>query len=145
MVHGFVALVDDEDFERVNQYSWSRDSLGYVQARINGKVVRLHRFLIKPDNGFEIDHADRNRLNNCRSNLRLCTHSQNVSNGSPRRTNTSGFRGVVRCRKKWLAQIKKDYKQYTIGIFLSREDAARAYDERAKEFFGEFASLNFPK
>jgi hypothetical protein len=88
-----------------------------------------------------VDHRDGNPLNNRFSNLRLSSHSNNVANQSRKQSNTSGFKGVHRDRRrgKWIAQIKKDGRQYRLGRFATPEDAHAAYVAKARELFGEFA------
>ena len=95
--------------------------------------------------GSEVDHINRDKLDNRRSNLRLVTHTQNCVNASLRVTNTSGFKGVNFYRGKyWRAYIRVNYRHISLGFFPTAEAAARAYDEAAREHFGEFAFLNFP-
>ena len=117
-------------------------SHGYREMRCNGKRVLAHRivWLIMtgtfPDKW--IDHKDRNKLNNKFGNLRLCTSSQNQAN-----TVSNGYKGVSRNKKKWRARIMFKRKEIRLGNFDNQEDAARAYDIKALELFGEFAKLNF--
>lgn len=152
LTKGFVAFVDDGDWERVSAFRWhasvhSKD-LVYAQTRINRKSIRLHRFLMDPPKGMFVDHADGNGLNNVRSNLRICTRSQNVRN-SRRRTDSrslSKYRGVwwfAKCRK-WRAALRADGRYVHGGLFFTEEEAARRYDELARIHHGEFARLNFP-
>ena len=147
-----VTLVDDEDFERVNQYGWwvSRyRHTNYARGYINSKYIRLHRFLLNPDKGLQVDHANGNGLDNRRCNLRICTNAQNQHNiqtstsygGKP---TYSKFKGVTWDKKnrKWRAQGMINYKQYHLGRFKIEIEAAKAYNKFAKNNFGEFASLN---
>ena len=83
----------------------------------------------------------------CRkSNLRICDNSQNHANRKAQANNTSGYKGVGwdLFNKKWVAQIMVNQKNKKIGRYDVKEDAARAYDKAAIEYFGEFARLNFP-
>jgi len=93
-----------------------------------------------------VDHINGNPLDNRKSNLRICTHAENSNNTGPRKNNTSGYKGVywAKRNKRWLAQITHNGKQVYIGHYKDKEEAARAYDAKAKEFQGEFAYLNFP-
>lgn len=149
LTQGKVAIVDDTDFEKVRNYKWSaatRKHLCYAQSRINGKCVLLHAFLLKPALGMEIDHRDGNGLNNLRSNLRICTHAQNQQ--AHHRSNflgTSKFRGVSfeTWSNRWRTQVSKGGKRLYSKRFDSEEEAARAYDKKARELFGEYASPNF--
>ena len=149
---GKFAIVDIEDFEKLNQFRWYMDKNNYVHRsqHISGsgknrkkKTISLHRYLINPPKGKIIDHADRNPLNNLKSNLRICTRSQNEAN-SPGRGGTSEYKGVSwdREKLKWLAGIKHQYERIYIGVFKNEIDAAKAYNKKAKELFGEFACLN---
>jgi hypothetical protein len=158
LTRGKVALVDDADYERVAQYKWyavhpsSNPAHTWYAARSSrdkprGKkrMMYLHRFLMDAISGDEVDHADRNGLNCSRANLRKCTHSENAANAKRMSTNTSGYRGVywnkeVGC---WYAQVVKDKRRSYMGCFRDIEAAARAYDKKAIELFGEFARTNF--
>ena len=90
-----------------------------------------------------VDHINQDPLDNRRQNLRLATRSQNAANLGPYANNTSGYKGVDFNRGKWRARITQDGVRYFLGTFDTAEDAARAYDQKALELFGEFASLNF--
>jgi len=92
----------------------------------------------------DVDHRDGNRQNNLLSNLRVCTHALNTANKKKSKSNTSGFKGVYwhEQQKKWFSSIGHKGKQIYIGMFLSKNDAAKAYDEAAIECFGEFARTN---
>lgn len=159
LTQGKVALVDDEDFKRVSQYKWHaycpnqwRGSNKYYAATSTrdacGKniIIPMHRFLIGANEGLEVDHINLNTLDNRKSNLRQATRLQNSQNSSMKRTNTSGFKGAsydIRA-KRWKSKIGYMGNQISIGYYETPELAARAYDAKAKELFGEFARLNFP-
>lgn len=94
-----------------------------------------------------VDHRDGNRLNNTRANLRIATPLENSRNRPVFRNNKAGFKGVFPTRgtkANWSAVIYVNKKQIYLGSFKTKEDAARAYDSKAVEAFGEFARLNFP-
>lgn len=93
----------------------------------------------------EIDHIDRNRLNNAIGNLRLATRSTNNANRDPRGNSTTGYKGLMRRRGRWGARVTKDGVNYNLGYFDSKEEAARAYDAKAEELYGPFARLNLPR
>ena len=148
---GMVALVDDEDYDRLNKFKWHiRTSGNNISARrwvTQGNAMLMHREImgLDKDNKMVVDHKDHNALNNQKSNLRVCTQQQNAFNKTPR--GKSKYLGVFWSPKikRWCVQIKIDGKPKHIGCFLkeNEEDAARCYDEKAKSLHGEFANLNF--
>lgn len=154
LTQGKVALVDDEDFDRANQFKWyavrSRRTFYAMRAIPAGKRKqvhqRLHTFLF-PELGL-LDHRDGDGLNNQRQNLRPATEHQNTFNArkTVSRETSSRFKGVRwrAPRSCWTAYITFDRHQIYLGQFDSEEDAALAYDYAAKIYFGEFAWLNFP-
>jgi hypothetical protein len=89
--------------------------------------------------GGEVDHIDTDRGNNVWTNLRDSTRRQNGSNVDIRSNNTSGFKGVSRCRAKWTAHITVNYQAMHLGVFDTKEEAHAAYVEAAKRLHGEFA------
>ena len=172
LTQGKIALVDDCDYDIVNQYKWHLQSQGYAiryikkteQQEQNFEIL-MHRFIYTihfgeiPDRMF-VDHMDRNPLNCQISNLRLVTIQQNGQNTSKNKNNTSGFRGVSvfqyydkrngRHTKRtfWRGYIKTDGKVYSKCYPFSEEgkiQAAKWYDQKRKELFGKFCGeLNFP-
>lgn len=150
LTQGYVALVDDEDFERVSQHKWYASirpeaNNVYVIRKIGRKTQGLHRFILGvEDPKIKVDHRDHNGLNNLRSNLRP-TRNQNAQNQRLSSANTSGFKGVswkVR-EKKYQAGIKVNGKTVHLGTFSDLLEAACAYDMAAVKYHGEFASTNF--
>lgn len=151
LTQGLVALVDDEDYEYLNQWKWhahKQTRSGYRAIRaVNKKIIIMARVIMGlEDKGLLIDHKDRNGLNNQKSNLRLCTKQQNNFNKTPHKTSTSKYLGVCLEKRlknrKWRATITHNYKQIPLGRFENEQDAAAAYNLKAKELFGEFANLN---
>ncbi len=161
LTQGKIALVDDEDYDRLTERSWcAQPSLNTFYAirciKVNKKniTIRMHREVLNLgiNDKISVDHRDRNGLHNFKSNLRKCTHSQNMQNQRIRKGNkTSKYRGVwlSKCNRKnkiykyWYAGIRFEYKMIHLGSFKYQIDAARAYDEAAKKYFGEFANTNF--
>jgi len=142
---GKFALVDDEDFERVSQYSWSLSSNGYANRRqwvIPGKVKRtiyLHWEVLSrtPLPGIFTDHVNRKKLDNRRENIRFCLPVQNIINASKRKDNTSGVRGVDRNRGLWRASIMVKRKNLSLGRFENKNDAIQARKKGELKYFGE--------
>ena len=139
------AIVDDEDFEYLNQWKWyvHKNGNNFYAVRGFPKRIQMHRVVMNTSDGIEVDHIDGNGLNNTRSNLRNCTHVQNMQNRKKNSDNTSGYKGVDWHNEKWRAQITINKKIVFLGYFSSIEDAAHAYDTAAKEGHGNFAKTNF--
>lgn len=116
----------------------------HVRVEFAGKQVRLSRLLAAPPSGMVVDHINGNPLDNRRSNLRVCTVKENNWNRKRRVGGTSLYKGVSRAPNGWFANIWPHGKCRHLGRFKSEIDAARAYDEAAREEYGEFACLNFP-
>jgi hypothetical protein len=146
LTQGKVAIIDSADAERVLARRWRIDAYGYALTGTGKGTITLHRFLMDAQPGEEVDHANRDKLDNRRSNLRFVTHAQNCVNAGLRRTNSSGFKGVTwhKRTQTWRAYIRVNGRQVHIGHFSTPEDAARAYDDAAAAEWGDFAFLNFP-
>jgi DNA-dependent RNA polymerase auxiliary subunit epsilon len=148
---GFVALIDDEDYELVSKYKWhitTGKRAIYVTAStwVNKKQVNIimHRLIMNCPKGMEVDHINHEGLDNTRKNLRICTKSENQMNMNSNKNTTSKYKGIYwnKFSKSWLARIMLNQKSYNLGYFKCEEDAAIAYNKKAVEFFGEFAKLN---
>jgi hypothetical protein len=141
--NGQIALVDDCDYEYLSQWRWYIAGKGYAM-RIERKVtIYMHRVVAGTLVGMNTDHINRNKLDNRRSNLRVCTGSQNNANMAVRKNNTSGKKGVYWHKKahKWLAQIWYNKNIVYLGIYDSIDDAYHAYCKKAEELYGEFANI----
>lgn len=142
LTKGMVALVDDEDFDRVNAFKWHvtiTRGKSYARARVLGVKTYMHSFLLGTKG---IDHRDGDGLNNQRSNLRLATQSQNLC--GKRCWGKSGMKGVWFWKKRGVYQVKCGRgNSKTIGQFPTLELAAKAYDEAALKLYGEFARTNY--
>ena len=142
---GHLAQVDDDIYDLVKDYHWCFDGQA-VYRTIKKKVIYLHKFIFGADEGcgYIVDHKDTNPLNNQRSNLRKATYAENSYNTKKMNTRptTSKYKGVYKRGNKFRAMIQHDGKKMNIGSFSCENEAALAYNEKAKEFFGEFAYLN---
>lgn len=141
------ATIDAADAEVVRQHRWNRlASNGLVFTNRSGGrrgLLYLHRLIMGEPAGLEVDHQNRDTLDNRRENLRVCLRHENASNRGVPSNNTSGFKGVGRLRNgRWFAQIKRRGKRTHLGCFATAEEAARAYDAAAAEMHGDFALTN---
>ena len=145
-----IALIDDEDYPIVSRFAWYIDSTGYAKTCLRDdkkKVeIRLHKLIMGTNVSckLQIDHINRNRLDNRKENLRYCTIAENRRNRS-KSNGISKYKGVSwdKERAKWYASIKYNYKNIYLGRHDNEITAAQAYDKKAKELFGEFAAPNF--
>jgi hypothetical protein len=149
--NGKIALVDDDDFERLNKFKWyvvnpnKNSKYAYSQMRENKKTVyfSMHRIVMGAVKGQFIDHINHNGLDNRKENLRFCTRSENSINRKPNYgKKNSIYKGAFFQRNRWTACIYKDNKKIYLGCFKTELDAALAYNEAAKKLFGDFAYLN---
>lgn len=153
LTRGKVALVDDEDFEFLNQFKWfakkSYNSVDTYYAYRNepgsGKERRkliMHRVIMNASSTVFIDHINHNGLDNRKRNLRECNYSQNAANQRLRKTKINQFKGVCKKGNVWVSRVGFNGKQIYLGTYKNLFAAASAYNEKAKELFGEFANLN---
>jgi hypothetical protein len=146
--NGTEVKVSDADYKWLSQWTWST-SHGYArrvpwdtELQKSGPAIYMHRLIRNAGPGEEVDHIDRDKLNNQRSNLRLVTRGPNSQNrpGKAR----SGYKGVQANRTRWQAIIVCKGKRYCLGTYNDPADAAHAYDRAALKFFGPSAFTNFP-
>lgn len=154
LTKGYSALVDDEDFDYLNQWKWQATVRGRnvyacrkVKAIQPSKKRQILIYMHRQVAGviFEmVDHIDHNGLNNQRENLRVSDFSQSNSNKRSHSGSTSKYKGVslIKTSGKWTAQICKDKKVRKLGNYETQEQAALAYNEAAIRLHGEFANLN---
>jgi len=148
LANGGQTLVSDEDYHWLSQRRWHRNNQGYAACslwgRRSGQEVLMHRLILLAADTASVDHANRNKLDNQRENLRFATQSQQNANRA-KITGRSRFKGVHRRWDglKWVAQIKDaNHKTIHLGSFASEVEAANAYNAAAIKRFGEFAYLN---
>lgn len=147
---GLSTLVDEADYDYLNSFRWClADSRWnyYVAGYVNGSKQSLHRFILNAPPGTQVDHVNHNGLDNRRCNIRLASASQNAANRRPQ-SGSSRFKGVTRSGSKlplWRVYITANRKRLYLGTFADEIEAAKAYDAKAKELYGEFALLNFPE
>ena len=153
------ALVDDENFEVMNRYTWFYSKHGRTGYAYRIKIVSKNKSSKKPRKRINIkmhqdilctksgiDHIDHNGLNNCKNNLRICTQQQNCFNAQKTNKPTSSkFKGVTfdKQTNKWIAQITHNGNYIKLGRHVNEIIAAETYDKAAKKLFGEFAYTNF--
>jgi len=150
-------LIDDEDYEKIKDYKWC---VHYQHNVNNFYVVRmkkdefgiyrtifLHRLITNCHKALVVDHINHNTLDNRKENLRICTRSQNGRNRKISKNKSSKYKGVNfhKGNMKWQAMIRFNDQHKYLGIFENEEDAAKAYNEAAVKYHGEFALLNILK
>lgn len=145
---GEFTLVDDDDFLIYGNMKWFVNSDGYPKNHSGPRKTRksksLHRLIMKAQKGETVDHINRNKLDNRKCNLRIVPQQKQCFNRSLSKHNKTGYKGVGFNKRlnKYIAQICKDYKTYHLGVFETKEEAAKVYDENAIKLFGEYASTN---
>jgi len=148
LTQGQVALVDDLDYEYLNQWKWFADrnkNTFYVVRKDKGKVIYMHRHLMNPKNGMFVDHKNGNALDNQKHNLRTCTHQQNNCNKRSKYNGTSKYLGVHKRGQpptRFIAQIQTNGKKKKLGLFKTELEAAIIYNIAARKYFGEYANPN---
>lgn len=156
LTQGKFALVDDADYEWLNQWRWYALKDGttlYVRRHFlignKQRTVMMHRQILGLNykDGCHTDHRDGDGLNNQRVNIRVCTNHQNRFNQKIRKNTSSRFKGVHwdKSAKSWRCQIQHNRKRIYLGLFANEIKAAKAYDGAALKYFGEFARLNLKK
>lgn len=132
------------DTDKIMEYNWSCTQYGYAR---NGKTgIFMHRLILKPSKGMFIDHVNRNKLDNRRTNLRICTEQENSLNKASPCTSLTGYKGIsFSCNKKggFQVQVGKDGKYYTGGkVFYDLKEAIEKANELLLKYHGRFAVLN---
>jgi len=152
---GYSTIVDDDDYEYLRQFNWSYDGRYALRTVYNDKTkkletLRMHRLVINTPKGTDTDHINRDKLDNRKVNLRICSHSENLRNKPKYKNNRVGFKGVSIKKNRYknkvyesiIARIRIDNKQIYLGCFQSIELAAKAYNQAAIKYHGQYALLN---
>ena len=152
LTQGGFAIVDAEDYDRLAKYKWYRRQDGntfyaFRHHGWKGRKIIMHRGIMRAPKGLIVDHIDGNGLNNRKSNLRLCSATENARNRRPVANCHSRYKGVTwdKNQKKWQVRISDSGKCIYLGRFDNEMEAAIAYDRKAEQLFAEFAYLNFGK
>ena len=147
-------IIDDEDWEMVKLYNWH---IEYAPATLtyyvntnkcdnNGKQhnLRLHRYLTNCPKDKMVDHINHDGRDNRKSNIRICTHEENQWNRYKKRNNNNRYKGVSKSKKskKWRSYINVNTKAIYLGSYPDEISAAKAYNEAAIKYYGEFALIN---
>lgn len=144
--HDKYAIVDDGDFDNLNKHKWHINTKGY--AIRHGKSddgldrgVRMHREIMCAPEDMQVDHINRNKLDNRKSNLRLCNNSQNHMNKDKRVDNSSGYPGVSwsKISNKWHVYLNIDGVRKNLGFYSDIKEAIKVRKEAEKIHYKEFA------
>jgi hypothetical protein len=154
LTQGKYTIVDADVYEWASNFKWHAANWknGFYATRApkmvngyRGSKIALHREIMKAVPGQMVDHINGDTLDNRRVNLRICDNTQNQRNSRLGKNNTSGYKGAGwhKIHKKWVGRIKVNNKLIHLGYFNTVIEAAKAYDEAAIKYFGEFANINF--
>lgn len=146
LTQGRYAIIDVADYDLVSPHKWYYGD-GYAMCHSlhsHNKIRLMHRLIMNAESNREIDHINRNTLDNRRSNLRFATRQQNCANKGLPHKHSSRFKGVKWNKRDhcWQACIKVDGVPKSLGYYTDEVEAARAYNKAAQEHFGEYAYLN---
>jgi hypothetical protein len=146
--HGKFTIVDDDDYPLLSKLKWRamrcNDIWYAVRTGTLGKkkiAIEMHRVILGFP-GTDIDHRDRDGLNNTRNNLRVATRGENRANSRVSKRSKSGFKGVWMQNGKWVAKVRHNGRVYCFGTFTDAKEASDAYIDGARKHFGEFARAN---
>lgn len=138
---GLYSLIDDNDFDKVSNYTWGKIKDGYAY---NYETGLMHRLIMNCPSDKVVDHINHDVLDNRKSNLRICTHSQNMKNTKNYNKGISKYKGVYWEKRylKWFSTIRVDNRCVYLGSFESEIEAAKEYNKACEKYNGEFACLN---
>ena len=137
-------VVDNKDYEYLSQFKWFckkdfRTGIFYAARSIPGKTIFMHRIILKTPIGKITDHIDGDGLNNLRNNLRIVAHCENSRNRGVNKNNTSGIKGVYKRGKKWVANIRFNYKLIHLATWFSKEEAMEIRKKAVLKYFKQYA------
>jgi hypothetical protein len=140
---GRIFEIDLSDYELIRPYRWYVNSDNYVCTNINNKKIKLHRFITNTPFRYEVDHINRNKLDNRQSNLRICSKADNLKNTNGYKNNSSGTNGVSWSTKKskWVVQLQVCGKRKHFGYFNDLKEATKYRTQKELEYYGEFSPL----
>ena len=139
-------LVDDEDYAYLSSKKWYYGANGYAAREEKDKTVLMHRVIIDAPQGMDVDHINRDKLDNRRQNLRIATRSQNKANMVTRKRHKQqlpmgiSYNPSPRSKQPYMARVGKDGKAYFVGNLYKLEDAVAAYTAKKRELYGEYAA-----
>lgn len=138
-------LIDNEDIQMLKEYTWYLHKNGYIISNTGSKNgIKIHRLIMNAPEDKVVDHISHNKLDNRKSNLRICTQSENTMNKSKHKNNTSGVTGVGWYKKynKWRARIDVNKKSILLGYFDTYEEAVESRRKAEIKYFGEYRNKN---
>lgn len=142
-------LMDIEDVQILIDYTWHKhhnktNNTIYMRGwcKKTRKKKMMHRIIMKAPDNKQVDHINGNTLDNRKSNLRICSHSENIRNRGQRKDSTTNYKGVFRSGNRWGASIGVNSDKIYLGTFDTAKEAAIEYNKAALKYHGEFANLN---
>ncbi|HEX9503641.1 MAG TPA: HNH endonuclease [Patescibacteria group bacterium] len=149
---GVSVKIDSEDYNRLSKYSWYINDSGYAmttiydpKTQLSNLKIRMHRLIMNSKKGELVDHRNNNRLDNRKSNLRVCNLQTSARNVKRHKDNQNPYKGIQKVGNKWYTRICLNRKAYQTGPFKTSHQAALAYDLWAIDLHKEFANLNFER
>lgn len=145
LTKGKQAIVDDEHYDLLNQWKWCYNG-DYAYRQENNKGILMHRFLLNAKKGEFCDHINRDKLDNRKLNIRICSKAENQQNQPVRSDSSTGYKGVTPWPRgkvrRWKAYIGINNRVNSLGYYETKEEAAYVYDQAALQLYGDYASLN---
>lgn len=138
---------DLEDYDKIKDYCWNEDNNGYLSTNIyKNTTIKFHRIILNmtKEDFKKVDHIKHNKLDNRKTELRICTNQNNCMNQGLSKNNTSGVTGVSfhKKTKKWQAYIKVNFRYIYLGLFADFDNAVKARKDAEEKYFGEYSYDN---